>query len=97
MRIGELAEASGTTAKTLRFYEEQGLLPAAERTPAGYRDYTPDAVGRIEANETESRFACIAVIGAVAVGNFAGAGRLIATRGQALFAYRILRIDNGNT
>ena len=48
MRIGELAEASGTTAKTLRFYEEQGLLPAAERTPAGYRDYTPDAVGRID-------------------------------------------------
>ena len=46
--IGELAEASGTTAKTLRFYEEQGLLPAAERTPAGYRDYTPDAVGRID-------------------------------------------------
>ena len=48
MRIGELAEASGTTAKTLRFNEEQGLLPAAERTPAGYRDYTPDAVGRID-------------------------------------------------
>ncbi len=48
MRIGELAEASGTTAKTLRFYEEQGLLPAAERTPAGYRDYTPEAVARID-------------------------------------------------
>src|SRR3546814_7429916 len=48
MRIGELAEAAGTTTKTLRFYEEQGLLPAAERTPAGYRDYTPDAVGRID-------------------------------------------------
>ena len=35
MRIGELAEAAGTTTKTLRFYEEQGLLPPAERTPAG--------------------------------------------------------------
>ena len=48
MRIGELAEAAGTTTKTLRFYEEQGLLPPAERTPAGYRDYTPDAVSRID-------------------------------------------------
>jgi DNA-binding transcriptional MerR regulator len=48
MRIGELAEAAGTTTKTLRFYEDQGLLPTAERTPAGYRDYTPDAVSRID-------------------------------------------------
>lgn len=48
MRIGELAESAGTTAKTLRFYEDQGLLPAAERTSSGYRDYTPDAVARID-------------------------------------------------
>ena len=43
MRIGELAVASGTTTKTLRFYEEAGLLPAPERTANGYRDYTPAA------------------------------------------------------
>lgn len=48
MRIGELAEAAGTTAKTLRFYEDEGLLPPPERTPAGYRAYTPDAVARID-------------------------------------------------
>ena len=48
MRIGELAEAAGTTTKTLRFYEEQGVLPAAERTPSGYRDYTPEAVARVD-------------------------------------------------
>lgn len=48
MRIGELAEAAGTTAKTLRFYEDRGLLPPAKRTPAGYRDYTPEAVTRID-------------------------------------------------
>ncbi|CCQ46053.1 merR regulatory family protein [Pseudarthrobacter siccitolerans] len=47
MRIGELAELSGTTAKTLRFYEEQRLLLAADRTPSGYRDYGPEAVARI--------------------------------------------------
>lgn len=48
MRIGELAEASGTTTKTLRFYEEQGLVPPAHRTASGYRDYTPDALGRLD-------------------------------------------------
>ena len=48
MRIGELAQRAGTTAKTLRFYEKEGLLPPAERTPSGYRDYEPDAVHRID-------------------------------------------------
>ncbi len=48
MRIGELAAATGTTTKTLRFYEHQGLLPEPARTPAGYRDYPPEIAGRIE-------------------------------------------------
>ncbi|MEB3033369.1 heavy metal-responsive transcriptional regulator [[Mycobacterium] nativiensis] len=48
MRIGELADAVGATTKTLRFYEEQGLLLEADRTPAGYRDYSPDTVTRID-------------------------------------------------
>lgn len=48
MRIGELAEAADTTTKTLRFYEEQGLLPPAERTPGGYRDYTTETLARID-------------------------------------------------
>ena len=48
MWIGELAEVAGTTAKTLRFYEDQGLLPPTERTSSGYRDYTPEAVARID-------------------------------------------------
>ena len=38
MRIGEVAEVSGTTTKTLRFYEGQGLLRPADRTTSGYRD-----------------------------------------------------------
>jgi DNA-binding transcriptional MerR regulator len=48
MRIGEVAEATGTTTKTLRFYEEQGLLQPAERTPSGYRDYAAEVLGRID-------------------------------------------------
>lgn len=48
MRIGEVAEATGTTTKTLRFYEDQGLLPAADRTTSGYRDYATDVVPRLD-------------------------------------------------
>ena len=47
MRIGEVAAATGTTTKTLRFYEQAGLLQAAERTSVGYRRYAPDVVERL--------------------------------------------------
>ena len=48
MRIGEVAQAAGTTTKTLRFYEQAGLLPVAERTAAGYRDYGTEVLGRLD-------------------------------------------------
>ena len=40
MRIGELAKATGTKAETIRYYERQGILPAADRTDSNYRDYS---------------------------------------------------------
>ncbi|WP_454852392.1 heavy metal-responsive transcriptional regulator [Promicromonospora soli] len=48
MRIGEVADAAGTSAKTLRFYEAQGLLPEVGRTPTGYRDYPREVVSRVD-------------------------------------------------
>ncbi|MET9829463.1 heavy metal-responsive transcriptional regulator [Streptomyces sp. NPDC006385] len=47
MRIGELAAACEVTAKTIRFYEQAGLLPQPARTAAGYRDYLPEAATRL--------------------------------------------------
>lgn len=47
VRIGELARRAGTSARTLRFYEQAGLLPAPLRTPSGYRDYDDTAVDRL--------------------------------------------------
>ncbi len=44
MRIGELAKSAGVTPDTIRYYEREGLLPLADRTPSGYRDYEPEAV-----------------------------------------------------
>jgi MerR family Zn(II)-responsive transcriptional regulator of zntA len=48
MRIGELATTAGITPKTLRFYEDSGLLPPAARTANGYRDYGPAALSRLD-------------------------------------------------
>lgn len=39
LKIKQVAEASGFTAATLRYYEQIGLLPESTRTPAGYRVY----------------------------------------------------------
>ena len=48
MRIGELAERSGVTAKTIRFWESAGLLAEPDRTPSGYRDYDHHVVDRLD-------------------------------------------------
>lgn len=47
MRIGELAKLSNTSAKTIRFYEDSGLLPRPARTASGYRDYGSEIVDRL--------------------------------------------------
>jgi Cu(I)-responsive transcriptional regulator len=44
MNIGEAAAASGVSAKMIRHYEGLGLLPAAQRTESGYRQYGPNDV-----------------------------------------------------
>jgi MerR family transcriptional regulator, copper efflux regulator len=47
MKIGDAAERSGVPAKTIRFWEDQRLLPAPARTAAGYRDYDPAILERL--------------------------------------------------
>lgn len=47
MRIGELAELSGLSIDTIRFYEKQGLIPAPRRTESNYRVYGPDTLRRL--------------------------------------------------
>ena len=39
MKIVELARSTGATVKTIRFYEDAGLLRAAPRSESGYRIY----------------------------------------------------------
>ncbi|MFD3943249.1 MerR family transcriptional regulator [Streptomyces sp. NPDC058579] len=46
MRIGELADRTGTPRRMLRYYEEQGLI-VADRLPNGYRVYDESNVDRV--------------------------------------------------
>jgi DNA-binding transcriptional MerR regulator len=40
MNIGQASKASGVSAKMIRYYEQTGLIPAADRKSSGYRDYS---------------------------------------------------------
>lgn len=47
MLIGEVAQRAGVAAKTLRYYEEIGVLPAPARTASGYRNYGDETLDRL--------------------------------------------------
>jgi DNA-binding transcriptional MerR regulator len=47
LTIGRLAQATGVPAKTIRYYEQVGVLPAPGRSEAGYRQYTQRDVHRL--------------------------------------------------
>lgn len=47
MKIGELSRTASTPVETIRYYEREGLLPAAPRTAGNYRVYGDDQVERL--------------------------------------------------
>jgi MerR family transcriptional regulator, repressor of the yfmOP operon len=47
-RIGELASKVGVTERTIRYYEERGLLESVKRLDGGQRVYTDDDVRRLK-------------------------------------------------
>lgn len=48
LQIGEVADRTGVTQRTLRFYEERGLLKPPSRMDGGFRLYSDNDVGRVE-------------------------------------------------
>ncbi|WP_256104945.1 MerR family transcriptional regulator [Streptomyces sp. ODS05-4] len=48
MRIGELAEVTGVSAPTIKYYVREGLLPTGERTSPNQVRYSPAHVRRIK-------------------------------------------------
>ncbi len=47
MRIGDLAKKAGTTLRTIRYYEERGLIAPAGRTKGGFRLYEEDELRKL--------------------------------------------------
>jgi DNA-binding transcriptional MerR regulator len=47
LRVGQLAEATSVPTKTIRYYEQVGVLPAPPRSAAGYRQYYRHDIDRL--------------------------------------------------
>ena len=48
LTIGQVAKTSGVAVKTIRYYEQIGVLPAPSRTTSGYRLYDQPGVERLQ-------------------------------------------------
>lgn len=94
MRVGELSARTGASVRSIRYYEQAGLLPAARR-PNGYREFDDSSVERVKAirglletgftlDEVQSLSGCL-----TAAGDDAGCcGQTV-----ALYRSRLARID----
>lgn len=47
LKIGEVARTTGLSVEAIRYYERLGLIDAAPRTPAGYRQFEPNVERRL--------------------------------------------------
>ena len=92
--IGQLAKAAGVSSRTIRYYEELGILPEPRRTSGGTRKYPREYCGYIETAlalkdlgfrlEEVKPLARLALGDAVAPGQRAQAAQLVEDRIQAL-------------
>ncbi len=92
--IGQLAKAAGVSSRTIRYYEELGILPEPRRTSGGTRKYPREYCGYIETAlalkdlgfrlEEVKPLARLALGDAVAPGQRARAAQLVEDRIQAL-------------
>jgi DNA-binding transcriptional MerR regulator len=48
LKTGQLAERSGVSLQTIRYYELEGLLPKPQRLSSGYRMFSPNTVWQIQ-------------------------------------------------
>ena len=53
--VKALAELAGVTPRTLRWYDQKGLLKPRRTTEAGYRLYGPEEVNRLQAGKSWTR------------------------------------------
>lgn len=96
LRSGELAEAAGVNAQTLRYYERRGLLAEPGRTLGGHRVYPPESVALLRVIKAAQRlgFGLDEVAELLQVGGHRhGGGRRGVAGLQELGAAKLVEVD----
>ena len=92
MKIGQLGDRCGVSAKTIRYYESIGLLDEPGRTASGYRDYDDGAVERLRfIRDAQSTGLTLAEIASVL--ELKGAGERSCGHTMALIDAHVASID----
>ena len=74
LRIGQLADQVGMHPKTIRYYEDIGLIPKAQRDSSGYRVYSESEVARLKLI-SRSKLLGLSLKEIKEITDYAGAGR----------------------
>jgi MerR family Zn(II)-responsive transcriptional regulator of zntA len=93
-RIGEVAGETGVTVETLRFYEKEGLLPPALRSPRGARRYTTDVLARVRFIRQAQAVGLTLRDIAVLVKSRQDTSKTACRRTRAILAQRLAEIDD---
>ena len=93
LRIGELARTTGVPAKTLRYYDELGLLRPAGRTPSGYRLYGDGAVDRLRFVRKAQRLG-LSLTDIRSILNISDEGRIPCEHVAAIVDRELIHIDD---
>lgn len=92
MRIGELADQAGLTAKTIRYYESIGLMSEPYRHANGYRDYDHDAVRQLRfIRDSQAAGLTLAEVGEIV--SMKAAGESTCGHTRSLLARHVAEVD----
>ena len=92
MRIGELANHAGLTAKTIRYYESIGLMSEPHRHTNGYRDYGSEAVEHLRfIRDSQAAGLTLAEVGEIV--SMKAAGESTCGHTRSLLARHVAEVD----
>lgn len=93
LRIGALKAQSNVPIKTIRYYEELGLIQSAKRTEGGFRLFSPDVLQRLTfIKRSQSLGLSLQEIGAIL--EIHDQGQLPCVEVRHKFAAKIVEIDH---